>query len=984
MPPMDPRARYPANSNRISIPSLSGGVGRQAPTKRAVNEAENLDNVLCTLERSAEKRPGTEFIRRYTDRNFDTLETTPLTSSLDLPDTSEGADYRFIWFQVSDDQRYLVVVNYLATASTEVMRCYRFKNFGFFECPILDVGQSFFEYLTYGNNDPNNKADDILSAITIGPQLIILNKLVKAGYTSKEVGGVWQKVDKAGNTTGVEDIQGRKLTYFTSAPGDAEGEATLYISEKFYVVNDEVYAFIDSTDGNNDMTDYGYVPPSGGDPSSHPELDPFVDASGILQEDLVLVFSCTQDGIASNEQTPGEPTYGNAGGSNVAHFVLRKENDGGPLAYYLAVEDWRYPDPSKPYLGQSLDDFSEFKFPPKDSDPLDSAEGRDQDGSKIYNRPNVDMEGKVSATLASLYDFLAFGEGGRTTAGTGKIYSVDNSYAGEPPGYYIITKTDDKPYLRRVRTPFEYSVLDADRFPKIFKINNTDNDVETFELINFDLEERRAGNLQTNPGPLPFKDGNQANIQSMAFFRNRLFLSVGDTVFSSRAGDFSDFWIESPGSLNDKDPIETTLSTNKYAEVTSMTPFEQYLFINTGSDIQFTMEGSENRITPFNAEVSPTAFYSTSPLVDPVLLGSQIYFFAPRRAYVYFNDKTVSINQAIEVSLNAPNYLPDNFGQIAVCPGYDSMAMLDKDNPKFIYMYTNRYSGSQVTQNAFFRYIMDTDYYATASFDNQMYYVNRYVIADGATTTYEYYLEVQDFYNPDISIPKLDHRLDISEVDLFVDPEAGTIDYDPSTGNTTLVISKYNNQNPDTLYIGVSIEDPLSGTIIDLISGLDDGSVVSVGAGSNGQTTIVLVGDYTTPTRYRKFSVGTSFKMEIQLSPQYVRDQEQNVVEGVLSLRTLHLSHFNTGDYRVEKSTRGRRVTSLSYSPAELDELGVADADLNSPLPVYEKKGESFTKIMGYAAETEIYIVSDTANPVNITQIELKGKFSSKTSGFIR
>ena len=108
--------------------------------------------------------------------------------------------------------------------------------------------------------------------------------------------------------------------------------------------------------------------------------------------------------------------------------------------------------------------------------------------------------------------------------------------------------------------------------------------------------------------------------------------------------------------------------------------------------------------------MSPTAFYSTSPLVDPVLLGSQIYFFAPNRAYVYFSDNTVSINQAIEVSLNAPNYLPSEFGQIGVCPGYDSIAMLDKNNPKFVYYYTNRYSGAEVTQNAFFRYIYDTDY----------------------------------------------------------------------------------------------------------------------------------------------------------------------------------------------------------------------------------------------------------------------------------
>ena len=42
MPTLDPRSRYPSDRSRIAIPTLSGGVGRQASSKRAVNEAENL------------------------------------------------------------------------------------------------------------------------------------------------------------------------------------------------------------------------------------------------------------------------------------------------------------------------------------------------------------------------------------------------------------------------------------------------------------------------------------------------------------------------------------------------------------------------------------------------------------------------------------------------------------------------------------------------------------------------------------------------------------------------------------------------------------------------------------------------------------------------------------------------------------------------------------------------------------------------------
>ena len=220
MPPLDPRARYPANSTRIAIPTLSGGVGRQAPTKRARNEAENLDNVLPTLERSAEKRPGTQFIRRYTDRTFNTLDTSVNTSSLELPVDDGSADYFFIWFQVSDDQRYLVVVDYQAADAASLLNVYRIKDFGFFECPVDPVSAEFYEYLTYGNDEFNS--DEALSSITIGPQLIILNKKVPAGYTSTldEGTGTWlTKVLSDGQLIdGPEDVKGRKLTYFTSAP----------------------------------------------------------------------------------------------------------------------------------------------------------------------------------------------------------------------------------------------------------------------------------------------------------------------------------------------------------------------------------------------------------------------------------------------------------------------------------------------------------------------------------------------------------------------------------------------------------------------------------------------------------------------------------------------------------------------------------------------------------------------------------------------
>lgn len=987
MPPLNPRARYPQGMQRIAIPTLSGGVGRQAPTKRAVNEAENLDNALATLERSVEKRPPTTFIRRYTDETWTTLDDSNPYATLGLPNESPDADYYFDWFQISDDQRYLVALDYQAATKEDLLRVYRTSVDGFYQTglDLVSVSDDMFDYFTHGNDNPRNKAKDVFKSITIGPQLIILNSLVEAGYTSDKLSvtagndyydaagvlttaaediDIWARVGydgdflRDGNDVPYEDLLGRQLTYFTTTPVDPEGQATIYVPSKFYVQNDQVFALIE--DGT-DLEDYGYTAAD----------FPDIPATGTtLDGDTVLIFSCVNDGTAETTQgDPAEiPHAPDSSNTDHAHFVLRAEEEGGAVAKFIAVEDWDYPESSRAYLGGSLEDFSEFKFPPNASDLTDNAEGSTDIN---YNNPAVIMTDKVSDTLNALYD---------DTDGEGKIYYVENSYGGEPPGFYIVKNADEKPYVRLVRTPYEYSVLDSVRFPKILKIQSIDkdnNNKETFELIPFDLEERRSGNLTTNPGPACFKNGRQGKISSMAFFRDRLFLSVGDDVFSSRIGDFSDFWAENPALIVDTDPIDIRLSTNKFAPVSTMTPFQQYLFINTGSDIQFTLSGSENTITPANAVVSPTAFYSTAPLVDPVLLGSQIYFFAPRRAYVYFNDATVSINQAVEVSLHCPDYLPETWGKISVIPGYDSMAMLDDDNKKFLYMYTNRYSGAEVAQNAFFRYIFDTDLEYVESFDNNTFMVMRYEYLEEGLPVYRYYIEHQKFREDDYAVPLVDHQIELPETG-----GVGTVVYSDVFNETTLTVPNYPNQNVDTLYVKVNEDDELSGTSYALANDLEDGVIKSV-SNVDGTLTVVMAGNFTTEEQYRTFILGTSYTMTIELSPQYVRDERNNAVEGIMSLRTLGLQHFNTGQYRVDKIIRGRRQTTMTFTPAELDEAQLTEG-FDVPLPLYETKGETFSKIMGFSAETAIEIISDYPAPVNITQIELKGRFTGKSSGFVR
>jgi hypothetical protein len=466
---------------------------------------------------------------------------------------------------------------------------------------------------------------------------------------------------------------------------------------------------------------------------------------------------------------------------------------------------------------------------------------------------------------------------------------------------------------------------------------------------------RVSGDADTNPGPKMFEDGKQVEIKAMGFFRNRLWLAGEDKVFSSKLNEINNMWIDDPTSLTDEDPIDITCSYNKYTEVVSLTPFENFLFVNTASDVQFTLKGSDNQITPFTAEISPTSFYSTAPLVQPVLLGSQIYFFDSSRLYVYFNEKTVSINSAIEVSYHCPNFLPKNFGASAVVSPYDTLLIIDKDNPKDVYCYTNRYSGEQVIQNAFFKYSYNNNVENIHCWDTDIYSV----VQTQTGNTYLYHVVKQPFKQLDYNVPLCDNSKTITVSSL------NTV-YDSNKDTTTFTFDSYYNPKIDSLNIISDNSFRVSGETLEIQSQTFDAA----------STKITVNGKYT--NEGLQINVGTKFKTVVELSPVYYRDEANNVVDGILSLRTMHIRHHNTGNYRVEVTRQGRTITPIVFTSKKLDTFETM------PLDRYSENGETVSKILGFGDEVTIQLISDYTTPVNITNIELKGRFNATYSSWVR
>ena len=442
----------------------------------------------------------------------------------------------------------------------------------------------------------------------------------------------------------------------------------------------------------------------------------------------------------------------------------------------------------------------------------------------------------------------------------------------------------------------------------------------------------------------------------MALFRNRLWFGASDTVFSSSTNNFGNFYLNDPALIVDTDPIDVLLSSNKYTPVTTLTPFESYMFINTSAGTQFSPQGSENQITPYTAEVSSASFYSTAALTEPVLMGSQIYFFDDRRMYIFFNDRQVSIQKAIEVSQHCPGYLPKAYGAIATAPAYDSVFITDADDAKSVFVYTNRYRGDKVVQNAFFNYQFTSDVISIYPYEDVVYFLVKDDEGD-------YRIKKMKFQETDPTALYLD------DVNRLVADGTNAV-YDPSTNLTTLVFIGVPDANNDTVMVGnADFEQVDWGTIltVDSISYLP------------GSASVTVIGDHSAIGKELVF--GKNYEMKITLSPVFQRDKTNNVIDGVLSIRTMHTRHFNTGAYRVETTIRGRDRVPSVYSPMEMDLMEGLD-----PLALESRavQGELTTKILGFSDETEIRIVSDTPNPVNVTQIELKGIFKNTASSFVQ
>jgi hypothetical protein len=240
----------------------------------------------------------------------------------------------------------------------------------------------------------------------------------------------------------------------------------------------------------------------------------------------------------------------------------------------------------------------------------------------------------------------------------------------------------------------------------------------------------QVGDLLSNPHPSFV--GNK--ISNMFFFRNRLGFVSNDNIIMSESGlgvlnnanqiNFN-FYRTSVRSLLDSDPIDVTIAGTKVADIKSAVGFQENLILFSNNS-QFVLKGG-NLLTPSTVSIAPITNFETDVKVEPVALGSYIYFAFNRSSFAGIQEFTITSNtdnyNSTEITEHVPIYIPKNITHIIGSSSEDIIAVFTSSTPKVVYIYKYFWSNNKKILSSWSKFTFDFDINNMNIFEGLMYFV---------------------------------------------------------------------------------------------------------------------------------------------------------------------------------------------------------------------------------------------------------------------
>lgn len=230
---------------------------------------------------------------------------------------------------------------------------------------------------------------------------------------------------------------------------------------------------------------------------------------------------------------------------------------------------------------------------------------------------------------------------------------------------------------------------------------------------------RQAGDDVTNPFPSFVNN----RIRDIFFFKNRLGLLTDSNVIFSEADEYYNFFRTTTQQLLDSAPIDVGLSHTKVAVLQHAIPFQEKLILFSKQS-QFVLRGADV-LSPQTVAISPVTEYDISDNVDPVAVGSFIYFPFKREQfegmYEYFVDNNTEVFEATEITSQVPKYIPSGVTHLVGSNSENLIVCKSSEEPKSLYVYKYFWQNKEKIQSAWMKFTYNRDIRGFDFIDSDLY-----------------------------------------------------------------------------------------------------------------------------------------------------------------------------------------------------------------------------------------------------------------------
>lgn len=268
--------------------------------------------------------------------------------------------------------------------------------------------------------------------------------------------------------------------------------------------------------------------------------------------------------------------------------------------------------------------------------------------------------------------------------------------------------------------------LDASTLPHELVLTAKD----TFTLREAIYADRSVGDDNSNP--MPSFIGNRIN--DIFIYKNRLGFLSRDKVIMSVGGLGR---VDSNGRVNynffkstvqtslDTDPIDVTVANKRVTDLQAAIGFQENLimFSNGG---QFALRGG-NLLTPKTVSITPITNFEYEKRIEPLALGSYLYFPFTRGSFTGVREYTVNPNtdsyDASEITQHIPSYMPNNPRALVGTSNENMIFATYDDELQTIYAYRYAWNGGSKILSAWCKFTFSTDILAMDVIEGTLYLV---------------------------------------------------------------------------------------------------------------------------------------------------------------------------------------------------------------------------------------------------------------------